>query len=531
MARTPLFARIEALARRSAREHPGKGITRRAALAGAGAAVAEMAAGPALAGFAAGPMRTAALKQARIVVVGAGIAGLTTAWQLQQAGYACTVLEATSRVGGRMESDTTTWRNGQVSEHCGELIDSGHMAIRWMAQHFGIKLTNVRNAEAGRATDTFYFEGQYYPQAQAEADFAPVWTALQADLAAADYPTTYNRQTEAGAALDAMSIYEWIDSRVPGGHGSPLGQLLDLAYDGEFGAATTKQSALNIVYLLAFQNDPTHFDIFGQSDERFHMAGGNDQLPKALAADIEAAAPGTIQFDVALTGIRQLFGGGYRLSVNRAGGPATMDADHVVLTLPFSVLRHLDIAQAGFNRRKLNAIRMLGYGSNVKLQLQFNSRLWTRKGPWGVSSGSSYADTGYGNTWEVTRGQPGATGILNNFQGSIGATVSTDSPAPGYVQAQARKFLTKLEPVFPGITAEWNGLATLSAPLRDPWRRGSYAYWKVGQYTTVAGAERERSRTCHFAGEHCSIDFQGYMEGGAQEGMRAARQLVADLQA
>ena len=96
------------------------------------------------------------------------------------------------------------------------------------------------------------------------------------------------------------------------------------------------------------------------------------------------------------------------------------------------------------------------------------------------------------------------------------------------VGANALRFLKQLEPVFPGITGQWNGRATLDTPLSNPYALGSYSYFKVGQYTTIAGVAGERSGNCHFAGEHCSVNYQGYMEGGAEEGIRAANEVIAD---
>ena len=68
----------------------------------------------------------------------------------------------------------------------------------------------------------------------------------------------------------------------------------------------------------------------------------------------------------------------------------------------------------------------------------------------------------------------------------------------------------------------------MSTPWTDPNLLGSYSCWKVGQYTTFAGYERVRQGNCHFAGEHCSINFQGFMEGGAEEGRRAAKEVIGD---
>src|SRR5256714_11889373 len=185
-----------------------------------------------------------------------------------------------------MPSDPTFWDDAQVSEHCGELIDSGHKTILKLASRFGLATTDLLAAEPNHSDDTYYFFNGYYPRSQAINDFAPVYKAVHRDASAASYPTLYNLSTEAWRALDAMSVYDWIESRVPKGHASPIGQLLDVAYNIEYGADTKDQSALNLVYLLAYQPVPGNFRVFGASDERYHIAGGNEQLPKAIAATL-----------------------------------------------------------------------------------------------------------------------------------------------------------------------------------------------------------------------------------------------------
>jgi monoamine oxidase len=461
----------------------------------------------------------------RIAIVGGGIAGLSAALTLQDAGYATTIYEASSRIGGRMFSDTTSWANNQVTEHCGELIDSGHKTILKLANRFNIPVDDLSAAEPRHSTETYWFFGQYYTRTQANADFNAVYNAVKQDLNAAGYPTLYNKYNSAGFALDHMSVYEWIETRVPGGHGSPMGQLLDVAYNIEYGAETNQQSSLNLIYLLGY-NAPGTFRLFGRSDERYHMRGGNERLPRAIAA---ALPEGSIQTGTALTAISLNGDGTYTLVFKKGSSRFSVTADRVILALPFSVLRNLDYSRAGFSQVKTTAIEELGYGTNSKLHVQFASRYWNQPGPWGVSTGSSYADTGYQNTWDVTRAQPGATGILVDYTGgSIGASFKGDAGKRSVVEGYAQQFLSQLEPVFPGIWGQWNGRVTLDTPWRSPYLLGSYSYWKVGQYTLFSGSEKERSGNCHFAGEHCSTDFQGYMEGGASEGVRAAKEILSD---
>src|SRR5207302_710809 len=148
---------------------------------------------------------------------------------LRDAAIAATVYESSDRIGGRMHSDaprfgTSTWDNGQVSEWCGELIDQGHKTILHLAQRFGLATVDLLSGEPNGSEDTYYFSRQYYPQSQADTDFQPVHQALQRDVQAASYPTTYLINTPGGIALDNISVYDWIERSVPGGHGSPMGQ-------------------------------------------------------------------------------------------------------------------------------------------------------------------------------------------------------------------------------------------------------------------------------------------------------------------
>jgi monoamine oxidase len=353
---------------------------------------------------------------------------------------------------------------------------------------------------------------------------------VKQDLREAGYPTVWNSYTPAGYALDHMSVYDWIESRVPGGHRSAFGMLLDVAYNEEYGAETTDQAALNLVYLLAFQPAPKSFAIFGESDEQYHIAGGNQQLPEAIAATLPDVRTGW-----RMTAIATKADGSVKLSFDTPGGSTTVVADQVILALPFAVLRTLDYSKAGFDDLKKTAITRLGAGRNSKLQLQFTRRYWNESGPWGISNGSAYTDLGIQNTWDVSRAQAGKAGILNDYGGGnvaggyMPSTPYSSAAESRQVRTYAKAFLDKLEIVFPGISKQWNGRATLSTSFRDPHLLCSYSYWRVGQYTTFSGYEGVPQGAIHFAGEHCSQDFQGFMEGGAKEGIRAAKEVVQAL--
>ncbi len=477
------------------------------------------------------PRVASARNQPIVAIVGAGIAGLTCALKLADRGLSSTVYEASARIGGRMFSNTHYWADGQVSEWCGEFIDSGHTTVQALAKRFQIPLDDLPKREPLGSQDTYYFDGDYYGQDRASSDFlASVAARVAADAEAAGYPTTYASFTEAGAILASMSVYDWIESRVPGGHESALGQLLDIAYVTEYGADSREQSALNLVYLLGYQPNDEGLSIFGESDERYHMRGGNQRLPVAMARHL-----GNVKFGHALRRIAATSSGRYQLTFEKQASPCELVADYVVLAIPFAVLRDLDYSKAGFDALKHEAIQSLGRGRNAKTQLQFASRVWNGRGAWpGVGNGASYSDPRYQSSWGVTRAQPGARGILAFYSGGSAVEAMTASNPfstllSAGAEADAMATLRRAEVVFPGLTQRWNGRATQSLLHRSPLYGASYSYWRGGQYLAVAGDEGAPQGRVVFCGEHTSQDFQGYMEGGASEGVRCARELARVL--
>ena len=535
MARTPLLnalrsvfrdariARAHGLSLEALHEaraaHAERGISRRAFLASAGAAAAATVI-----------PRFSFAAQPTVVIVGAGIAGLNCALELADLGIRSTVYEASGRIGGRMFTNTGYWNANQVTEWCGELIDTSHTTIRGLAKRFNLPLDNLLGAQPRRSDDIYHFFGRYYPKRQADQDFAVVSDLIAADADAAGFPTTFDSNTAAGRALDRMSVYEYIERRIPGGHRSPLGALLDVAYVIEYGADSTEQSALNLIFLLGFQPKPNGFSIFGESDEKFHIRGGNQQLPEAVARHLGGDVVRTGQ---RLARIKETPSGRYRVTFERASGTSDLVSDFVVLAIPFAVLNELDISGAGFNALKHQAIAEQGRGHNGKLHLQYARRDWLDTGPWpGVSNGSSYADTGYQASWEGTRAQSGDPGILVFYSGgsTTGAAITNRAFANASneaVRADAAVAQSQIAAVYPGLS--WNGKATQSLPHKSTLFRASYSFYKVGQYTTFGGYERVPQRGVLFCGEHTSIDFQGFMEGAASEGRRAARELARML--
>ena len=140
-----------------------------------------------------------------------------------------------------------------------------------------------------------------------------------------------------------MSIYDWIETRVPGGHDSPFGRLLDTAYNIEYGAETKSSPRSTSSTCSPTSPRPRASPSFGVSDERYHIRGGNQRLPKrsrprCLAVQLECRL-------TAITGPRRRHGGARAFSHHSR--PEEVVADRVILTLPFAVLRTLDLRRPG----------------------------------------------------------------------------------------------------------------------------------------------------------------------------------------
>lgn len=468
----------------------------------------------------------------QIAIVGAGIAGLNAALTLQDAGLPCDIYEASDHIGGRIHSDTTTWTNGMISECCGEFIDSDHESIHRLIKRFGLNTIDLGWGRADRAQSLMYFFNRYYSAEELAKDFQALAPLLEQQVQEVDFPTTHTRYTETGYRFDHLSVYDWIEQYVEGGHNTPVGHLLDTACTGFYGLDTGEQSSLNLIYMFGPRGPLKGSDTPGPMQGSSKIIGGNQQLPQAIARSLPQDC---IHLHRQLMALERTGDAALTLTFATAEGLSQVHCDCALLTLPFSTLRRVDYRKAGFDALKRAAIEELGYGTISKLFLQFDIPYWFENGPWPQPhSGFIITDLDIQTLWDTSIGQTGSSGLLVDYtsghRGAAytppGAFSTTDDSST--IQFYAQNCLQQLERVFPGISAHYTGRAALSYPSGDPYLLGSYSCWRVGQYTRIAGYEGVRQGPIYFAGEHCSVEFQGFMEGAAREGTRAAREIMQD---
>jgi monoamine oxidase len=125
--------------------------------------------------------------------------------------------------------------------------------------------------------------------------------------------------------------------------------------------------------------------------------------------------------------------------------------------------------------------------------------------------------------WDGSRLRAGERGVYTFFLGGdAGIALGRGTP-----EEHADRFAAQLDSVFPGVAAERTGSAARAHWPSEPYALGSYSCYRPGQWTTLAGLQRRRVGPIFFAGEHCSAEFQGYMNGAAKTGREAAASVLA----
>ena len=471
----------------------------------------------------------------RVLIVGSGIAGLGCAYRLwAKYGIKAEIYEYNTVPGGRISTLRGYFADGQVVERHAEFINPEHTETLALAKKFGLPLDNTDKYPPGThpGRETMRFHGKKWPQAALNRDWHEWGWKLFHDAAVHDRALAPALQLEqsGGRRFDHMSVSEWIERYIPAASGRfrrgvHRGRARRVRRPGR------RASALNLVYLLG-QDDSTASGAqphgepeLDGADEKWHIHGGNDQL---ITGILDRLPPGVLHLGQRLVAVRPRAGGGYRCSFECAGATRDVTADHVVLALPFTLLRSVDLSRVAIAPRHRKAINEEPLGSNSKMFLQFSSRVWNAE----QMTGNCYYDGVVQGGWDATDYQPGPAGILAALPGGRSALdwgrrygLASHSGAPP--DSMTRAFLRGFDHLFPHVSRAFNGRAYYVWSPGDPHILGAYSYLAVGQFTAFNGIQGRREGNLHFAGEQTSVDYQGYIEGGLRSGYRCATEVAA----
>ncbi|HWA74690.1 MAG TPA: FAD-dependent oxidoreductase [Polyangiaceae bacterium] len=531
MARTALFSRLERVvsslfgggAERGSESRPGAagGLTRRQLLeASAGLGVCACAR----------DIQTTPLPDQpaarRVAVIGAGLAGLHCAFRLAQAGVDVTVYEANTRIGGRTYTGRKLFGPNVklIAELGGEFIASDHSGMLALAREFGVMLDERPSADAGGIAEVYWLGGKEIPPQTVNEQLAATTPKMAASLSAADRDPSVFRD------LDNTTLADFFEQSVPSQDFPELSSLLNLAFRGEFGLELDQQSALNVLYLIG-PGVRRGLNASSSSSSLFHAHAGNDSFATQLSERLGAR----VKVSSRLSSIRPIVKSSatgsspaFQLAfeTDTASG-FVAEAEHVVFALPFSVLRKIDLGALELSDEKRKLINELGYGTHSKLLGAFLTRVWRDQ----LRSGSVSSDLPFQQVWDSSVGQtdaqsaPSTQGILSNLLGGIAGAKANATE----VAASMTALLSDLNGVFVGLSAAY--LAGSAVRMHWPSSalfRGSVACYRPGQWA-LRGNEGRREGNLYFCGEHCSVDYQGRMEGAVETGALVAARILDEL--
>lgn len=438
----------------------------------------------------------------RVIVVGAGFAGLSCAWQLRRAGAAVTVLEARNRIGGRVLTLDNFIENASV-EAGAELIGSNHPTWMNYAERFGLRMRDVTHDEQHEAP--IFLDGRRIPSAELDE----LWESISHTLSLmnADARKVDLRAPWAGSdaeKLDRTSITEaasrWdVPERVR------RAAMTLLANDNAM--LPGRASYLAILCAIAGGG----FERYWTESEVFRCESGNQSLAFKLAEEIGTES---IHFDRPAAVIR-LRGDGV-LVVDGKGG--THEADCLVMTVPPPAWRHFKVDPPIPDGYAPNA------GPAIKYLAKVSSAFWQQDG----LAPDSLTDSAVGMTWDGTDGQRtkrDEAACLIAFSGGRAAEKCLAFPAGKRREAFARHF----GKIYPGYADAFEKGLFVGWP-DEKWTMCGYSSPTLGQVTTVyPNYEKPHGGRMYFAGEHTSLAFKGFMEGALHSGVLAAGKIAKSL--
>jgi monoamine oxidase len=445
------------------------------------------------------------LNNRTVTVIGAGLAGLSAAYELERAGWNVIVLEARERVGGRVYS-LCSFSNGLVAEGGGEFIEETHTRMLAYAAQFDLKLGRAGTWQ-GQDEDWGAFDGKAGPLSDArlwganlQDEVEKVWLAL-AELGELVPDPLQPQEARNAGLIDQRSTAEWVHSL----NVHPLAKQDFIQHiRSEYTCEPERHSLLDLARNAAMYYSSIDRNV------NYRVVGGNDLIPRALATtlpDVRLHAP--------VTSVSVL-PDEVKVTYQQGDSFSTISSAFAILAIPLTTARLIEFSPP-LPEAHRRMVQEVSYGAVTKVLIEYRKRFWDERG-W---NGRLVTDAPIVLTWHATSHVEHEHGILTVYTGGAsGAKLAALSD-----EERVRRAVLEIENVFPGSSDLIECTETVAWP-NQPYTRGSYAAFAPGEVTAHWKTLFEPAGRLFFAGEHAT-PIQGFMEGAVESGQRAARNIIS----
>lgn len=464
----------------------------------------------------------------KVAVLGGGISGLASAYELAKQGMDVTVIEGSPRLGGHIHTHRAATENGFYFEAGAELVDTNHIALRQMLKELGIGLVDSSHSTKG---DFFHSGGQVRSDAELLEAYKPLagkLRELQSWLR-----TPEGQWTDFARELDSISMDTMLDYYVSKGDAPQwVADMFKQSYSGEIGRDPKELSA--VAFLDTVGADVERgLEIFGDSDEASRIANGTDSIIHTLEAKLKEMGV-NFRMQEQITGLENAPDGEAMIVHSSRDGATEVDQyDYVVSALPLNALRHVGgIENIGLNRDQLAAINETNYSTIVKFAVETKGKPWLdiRAADGSGGNGTIYTDGTFQTAWVSSEGQPSdnledpnANSMVTFFVGGENSKLPVEELIARAKQEYAAIVGKSVSEVFtnsPPIVADWANES-----------RGCYTSTGPGQYTRLESMREQTHPSFSMVGEFvptptergCNI---GFMNNGADSAQREAARAV-----